>query len=56
MLQFNIVTEEDFPYGLRCSICSQVIEVGQPYSEVPSGFIGEDVLVELVCVYCGGDE
>lgn len=47
-----VVTELDFPHGLRCMDCDEVIEPGQVYSERLRGMIGGDFFVELVCPPC----
>ena len=59
----NIVTAEDFPHGLRCMDCDEIIESGQTYSTRLTGIHSnqiviegkpEDVfLTELTCVPCG---
>jgi hypothetical protein len=55
-----IVTEEAWPYGLRCLECSARMEKGQAYSKrlvgITSGGDDSDCgypIVEIVCVPCG---
>lgn len=47
-----VVTAEGFPHGIRCSICDEIIENGQRYSEILDGFIRDTPLVLLVCMSC----
>lgn len=53
---YPVVGEGDFPGGLRCpGPCDRVIEVGQPYREVPAR-LGDGIEVYVVtCVYCPPD-
>lgn len=54
---FEIVTEEAFPHGLRCSNCERPIEVGQPLASRVIGIYddGSEQCV-LTCVYCPAPE
>lgn len=47
-----VVTEEDFPHGLRCAECNRELPPGERYSEKLDGFIGDTPTVILVCVTC----
>lgn len=44
----GIVTEEDFPNGLRCWDCKDLFENGQAYASAPS-IHGSDVIVCAAC-------
>jgi hypothetical protein len=49
----NIVHAEDWPHGLRCIDCHDLIEDGSPYSERLTSMIEGTPVVEIVCVPCG---
>lgn len=53
---FRLMTEAQFPHGLRCTRCSRVILPGQPFTDDPTGVHGGVVLVELICVYCDREQ
>lgn len=44
------VQPEEFPHGLRCGRCLQVIEVGEIYVSVPLAL--DEVMSVLVCQQC----
>jgi hypothetical protein len=57
-----IVTEADWPYGLRCMDCAAGLGEGAPYSKRLVGIAsagdadrsdGGNPIVEIVCVPCG---
>lgn len=48
---FRVMTEVDFPHGLRCAMCHRPIRDGQPYRAIPF----TDDTDMLICVYCGPD-
>lgn len=47
---YSVVTDAEFPHGLRCSDCMTVIEPGQLYRSTPDSMTGDGTPVErLVC-------
>ena len=53
VIAYPVVTPENFPHGLMCPECGQVIEVGQPFKSVGVGVYDSGVTFgRLVCVYC----
>lgn len=48
----NIVTEEDFPGGLRCESCRREIEPGEEYAEILTGFVDHIPMTYLICLSC----
>lgn len=56
---FRVMTEEQFPQGLRCARagCRRLILPGQPYTDGLTGVHASGaVVVELICVYCDRDQ
>jgi hypothetical protein len=56
---FPVMTDAQFPHGLRCPTCGRDITEGQPYQEHPTGMSDGDMWLMATCVYCplpGGDE
>lgn len=54
---FRLMTEAQFPHGLRCGRCNRVILPGQPFTDDPTGVhSGGAVIVELICVYCDREQ
>jgi hypothetical protein len=52
---YPVVTEE-YPHGMSCPVCERVIELGQPFAQVPIAWDladGDSVVID-VCVYCTG--
>lgn len=61
-----IVTEEDFPHGLRCAGCDKALEPGSMAAERFFGAMGfsgpkpfpesesDDPVLEIVCQRCAG--
>jgi len=48
VLTFRLVTEENFPGGVQCTLCNREILPGQPFESRP-----ESANVEIItCVYC----
>lgn len=52
-MQELIVTEEDWPHGLRCLDCDSELSVGAAYSKRLVGIFDGSPIVELVCAPCG---
>lgn len=52
MNEVLVVTDEHFPYGVRCYDCEQIMEPGTAYSERLDGMIGDVFGVVLLCVPC----
>jgi hypothetical protein len=53
VMEFPVVTEQGFPYGLMCPECKRVIEVGQPFRPVIVSMDDEgNTGSRLQCVYC----
>ena len=49
----GIVTLEEFPWGLRCPLCDQVIDNGEAYCSVPDDTTRNgDVVGLVVCTGC----
>jgi hypothetical protein len=48
-----IVSEEDWPHGLRCIGCDEKLTAGMAYSERLLAFQDDLPVVEIVCVPCG---
>lgn len=54
-LEYDVVTEDEFPNGLRCIRCDREIEPGQPYSSGLALMLEDGAfMTELHCVYCNG--
>jgi hypothetical protein len=52
-LEFPVVTESDFPHGLRCATCHRVIGVGRPYEgRITDVDDHGGIHTILTCVYC----
>jgi hypothetical protein len=47
------MTDEEFPFGLRCADCDVLIEPGDHYSQRLEGFVDDVPLTVLTCVPCG---
>jgi hypothetical protein len=48
-----IVTEEDWPHGLRCLDCNAELGAGTTYSKRLVAVFEDSPIVELVCAPCG---
>jgi hypothetical protein len=48
-----IVTEEEWPHGLRCLECDAELGAGDAYSKRLVAFFQGSPIVELVCAPCG---
>lgn len=56
-LSFPVVTEQNFPWGLRCGLCHRIIEVGKPFQAYEeSMYENGDTWAMLLCVYCPEEE
>jgi hypothetical protein len=49
----GIITPWDFPYGVRCESCNEVIENGRAYWSIPDSTTRNgDVIGAIVCAGC----
>lgn len=51
-MHYPVVTEEEFPYGLRCDSCGRELLPGQPCKDRLEDFIDAVPLTVITCVYC----
>lgn len=49
-----IVRAEDWPHGLRCGECRNVLLAGDRYAERLTGMVGKIPAVMIVCRPCDG--
>lgn len=50
---FKVITEAEFPGGVRCMDCKVAMEESMPYSEHLEGFTASGIpMTHVACVYC----
>lgn len=48
----EVYMEDDWPHGLSCSQCPHVFSAPERYSERLYAFLGDQPLVEVLCIPC----
>lgn len=48
----EVYTEDDWPHGLSCGQCPHVFSEPERYSERLYAFLGDQPLVEVLCLPC----
>jgi hypothetical protein len=48
----RLVTQTEFPHGLRCMECDRSLKPGDLYITVPDGMAGDSFVEVIVCEGC----
>ena len=48
----HLIEPGEFPHGLLCMDCDEPLRPGDTYSKRLVAFMGDDPVVELVCIPC----
>jgi hypothetical protein len=51
-MDYPLVTNFDFPHGVRCAECERLLNVGQPYTTKIDSMVAEVPIEMICCVYC----
>lgn len=51
-VEYQIVSEEEFPWGVQCPECHRILQVGQPYVTKLEDMASDEPIEMVYCVYC----
>ena len=51
-MDYPIITELDFPWGVQCPECHRMLQIGQPYTTKMEDMAAEVPIERVYCVYC----
>jgi hypothetical protein len=51
-MNYQIISEAEFPWGVECAECERALLPGQPYITKLEDMAGEVPIEVVCCVYC----